>query len=117
LKSLPRFHKVEPIRNYMQRYEAGRYGDHDVPKPSKVFNMFADEDGIRNAREIPLNQGDVVIWSNNLPHCGGTNTLDRWRLQTFIRFLAMDGPTYPRSREKQNKVIMYRDSVFKSARS
>jgi hypothetical protein len=43
--------------------------------------------------QIPMKKGDVVIWNSCLPHAGGTNHLrDFWRLQAFVRFLALDGP-------------------------
>lgn len=42
--------------------------------------------------QVALERGDFVVWNNHLPHAGGRNTLRQWRLQAFVRCLALAGP-------------------------
>jgi len=42
--------------------------------------------------EVPMEQGDFIIWNNNLPHNGGANTLkNHWRLHAYVRYLPLEG--------------------------
>jgi len=92
---IPGFHKRENIDRYKRDWEQGKFGNSTViPKADKFFIPFDDQE-FTNAhkKEIPLKKGEFVIWNGNLPHNGGNNTLpNQWRLQTFVRFLALDGP-------------------------
>jgi len=92
---IPKMHKPENIERYKRDWEQGKFGNStQIPRPEKFFINFDDQEYANtNKKEIPMKKGDFVIWNGNLPHNGGRNTLpNHWRLQTFVRFLALDGP-------------------------
>jgi len=92
---LPRAHKSERILQYKEDCMNGKFGKFKLPPQNKVFIYYSDTEALsREKITIPLEKGDIVIWNNNLPHAGGINcNPGRWRLQAFIRFLALDGPS------------------------
>eukprot|EP01114_Cavostelium_apophysatum_P024422 TRINITY_DN9558_c0_g1_i1.p1 TRINITY_DN9558_c0_g1~~TRINITY_DN9558_c0_g1_i1.p1 ORF type:complete len:237 (+),score=35.53 TRINITY_DN9558_c0_g1_i1:452-1162(+) len=114
---IPRFHKREVINNYKKAYQAGKFGRSDIPGPSKRFNIFEDKEFAReNMIEIPMEQGDFVIWNSNLPHNGGKNTLkNHWRLHAYVRFVALDGPYVDKKTAKWN--ADYKQVVCKSMKT
>jgi len=91
---VPEFQKKEVIQQYKTDYKAGKFGKRSIPPASNRFIPFLDQEYVNAKKlEIPLCQGDFVIWNSNLPHNGGINTLpNHWRLHTYVRFLALDGP-------------------------
>jgi len=102
---LPRAHKSERIEKYKSDCESGKFGKFSMPPPKKVFlNYFDKEALLKEKITIPLEKGDIVIWNNGLPHAGGINrNPDLWRLQAFIRFLALDGPSLSESIRISNR--------------
>jgi len=87
---IPGFHKPEVIERYKKECEKRMR----PPGPKRVFVIFEDlEFATKNMIEIPLQKGDYVIWSSNLPHNGGINTIPgHWRKHAFFRCVALDGP-------------------------
>jgi len=87
---IPGFHKPEVIANYKRECDKRRR----PPGPKRVFVFFDDLDyASKHMIEVPMEKGDFVIWSGNLPHNGGINTLPgHWRKHAYIRYLALDGP-------------------------
>lgn len=85
---IPGFHKLNRIREYRIKYEKGSFtgeGSRDPPDPYSYYNLFYDLETIdKCAKEVPMEQGDFVIWSSRLPHASASNTSDRWRLQCYV---------------------------------
>jgi len=114
---IPGFHKREVIEKYMTDFHNGKFGRMEPPPPQKVFVEFADSEYSKKfVKEVPLEQGDMVIWSNMLPHNGGINCLpDHWRLHAYVRFLALDGPcVLPHEATRHRK---YQREILESMRS
>jgi hypothetical protein len=85
---VPGFHKLAEIRRYRERYQAGEFGERPVPGPDDHFVYFQDRE-LANARlkQIPMEKGDFIIWSNRLPHTAMANQTDQWRIHCYIRYL------------------------------
>eukprot|EP01091_Cochliopodium_minus_P018659 TRINITY_DN762_c0_g1_i1.p1 TRINITY_DN762_c0_g1~~TRINITY_DN762_c0_g1_i1.p1 ORF type:complete len:328 (-),score=95.37 TRINITY_DN762_c0_g1_i1:49-957(-) len=90
---IPGFNKREKIEKYKKDFENKKFGKHTPPKQKNKFNMFEDMEVTKNEKiEIVMNKGDFVVWSSNLPHAGGVNTLRKhWRLHTYVRFVPLEG--------------------------
>ena len=59
--------------------------------PSKTFVKFVDAPLIRKRlTSIPLNKGDVCVWSGLLPHCNTRTTSDRWRKAMYVRYVSAE---------------------------
>eukprot|EP01113_Clastostelium_recurvatum_P034470 TRINITY_DN4679_c0_g1_i1.p1 TRINITY_DN4679_c0_g1~~TRINITY_DN4679_c0_g1_i1.p1 ORF type:complete len:434 (-),score=106.06 TRINITY_DN4679_c0_g1_i1:99-1400(-) len=90
---LPGAHKLASIMQYREKFEAGHWHASDPSKtkkqspPSDVFNWYLDPEGAKNAIEVPMAQGDFVVWSSRLPHCNALNQLPQWRVQCFVRHM------------------------------
>ena len=94
---IPKMHKKAAMDEYKKKVERGVFGPNKAQSPTfpgQTFVSFEDRDLSDEQKiEVPLNKGDVVIWSIFLPHNGGMNTLlDHWRLHAYVRFLALSGP-------------------------
>jgi len=85
-------------------FENKKFGDYQIPPKKKVFVIYDDTETLLKEKiTVPLEKGDIVIWNNNLPHAGGINrNPDRWRLQAFTRYLALDGPSISLEDKKIN---------------
>jgi len=92
---LPRAHKAEVITQYKLDCESGKFGEFRIPAERNVFQNYLDIERVKRDKiTVPLEKGDVVIWNNNLPHNGGSNcNPELWRLQAYVRFLALEGPS------------------------
>jgi hypothetical protein len=109
------FHKPEVIADYKWRFESGEFGDNRIPH--SMFVSFADKEYARDhVIEVPLKKGDLVVWNSCLPHNGGQNTIPGlWRLQAFVRFLALDGPFVTPKIAKDHR--FYRKVAFAAMQS
>lgn len=112
---IPGFHKPEVIADYKRRFESGEFGDNRIPH--SMFVSFADKEYARDhVIEVPLKKGDLVVWNSCLPHNGGQNTIPGlWRLQAFVRFLALDGPFVTPEIAKDHR--FYRKVAFAAMQS
>jgi len=93
-RCIPGFHKLNKIREYRKRYERGDFHNGvpqtppDVTDPSTNFVWFSDKELIKNeVVEIPMEQGDVMIWSNRIPHANAVSHSNKWRIQCYVRFI------------------------------
>ena len=93
---LPGFHKLATIDKFRNDFESGKYnkGHPQIPpNQTRQFNFFPDEDA--ELVEVPLRQGDVVVWSSRLPHCNRLNEGRGWRKHCYIRYIPADlNPSY-----------------------
>jgi hypothetical protein len=103
------------IADYKRRFESGEFGDNRIPH--SMFVSFADKEYARDhVIEVPLKKGDLVVWNSCLPHNGGQNTIPGlWRLQAFVRFLALDGPFVTPEIAKDHR--FYRKVAFAATQS
>lgn len=87
-RCIPGFHKLEKIRNYRQDCLSGKYGILNMYPSEGVFNLFLDEDYIKeHCLEIPMEKGDFIVWNSRLPHSNAVNRSPNWRMQCFIQYL------------------------------
>eukprot|EP01118_Nematostelium_gracile_P014628 TRINITY_DN5751_c0_g1_i1.p1 TRINITY_DN5751_c0_g1~~TRINITY_DN5751_c0_g1_i1.p1 ORF type:complete len:203 (+),score=52.71 TRINITY_DN5751_c0_g1_i1:440-1048(+) len=114
---IPGMHTREELNRYKNDYRNGKFGVLQIPKEHKNFNEFRDVEMTKSRKiEVPMEKGDFVIWNSNLPHTGGLNTLpNHWRLQAFVRFIALDGPTV--NKKEIQKSLEYRKMAAQSMRT
>ncbi|ELR13480.1 PhytanoylCoA dioxygenase (PhyH) superfamily protein [Acanthamoeba castellanii str. Neff] len=85
---IPGFHKLEDIKRYREDYENGKFGEHRVPAEDETFVWFRDQEAIdKRAIQVPMEKGDMVIWSARLPHSAMPNMSAEWRIQCYIRMI------------------------------
>lgn len=107
---MPGYHKLNKIQTYRAKYEAGEYDGQPRPPPSpeSIFEYYIDKEAIaRDLVEVPMNKGDLLIWSSRLPHASATNRSNRWRLQCYVRFVS----------STERHVSNYRDVVRESVKT
>jgi ectoine hydroxylase-related dioxygenase (phytanoyl-CoA dioxygenase family) len=104
---IPKFHKRENFEAYMKKVESGQFGNprFKIPSAEHMFVQFEDIEYAKQHKiEVPLNQGDFIIWNGYLPHNGGVNSLtNHWRWHAFVRFLPLD------SMASKQEQIWYRE--------
>jgi hypothetical protein len=99
---IPGFHKLADIRAYRQKCEQGAFGHLDEPDPS--FGEFYDEKLIRErAVQVPMEQGDYVVWSSRLPHSALANRSNKWRVHCYLRCLS--ALSHPEYREEVRRAV------------
>eukprot|EP01120_Amphizonella_sp_Union-15-10_P006976 TRINITY_DN2308_c0_g1_i1.p1 TRINITY_DN2308_c0_g1~~TRINITY_DN2308_c0_g1_i1.p1 ORF type:complete len:341 (+),score=64.33 TRINITY_DN2308_c0_g1_i1:55-1077(+) len=105
-RCIPGFHKLDKIREYRKKYEAGEFHDGEKrthPDFAKTFIWFSDQDLIKKETiEVPMEQGDFLVWSNRLPHANAINSTNKWRIQCYVRFVP-DIPKYNKYRKEVAK--------------
>jgi len=106
---IPGMHKLDKIREYRRHFEEGKL-THGIPMqpphPSQLFVYFKDETLIQEKLvEVPMEQGDFLIWSSRLPHANGRNKTNRWRLQCFITFVP-DNNLYAKYRKEVARCVL-----------
>jgi len=112
---IPGFNKIEKIEEYKNNYVSRVFGNEGtIPPKRNVFVRFEDKELARREKvTMEMKRGDIVIWYNFLPHSGGFNcNPEKWRLHTYVRFQALDGPCI--TNEDRDVNYIYLDSVKKA---